>query len=85
MFSCLRRIPNFFQRGAPNFDIVFKRIFSGRIIVRLIEKMKGSMGVRGHTRPENLHTVMAILVLFEQFLGKFCLNFLPLNLSVHQI
>ena len=30
----------------------------------------------------NLHTVVAILVLFEQFLGKLCLNFLPLNLSV---
>ena len=31
---------------------------------------------------ENLHTVVAILVVFEQFLGKFWLNFLPLNLSV---
>ena len=31
---------------------------------------------------ENLHTVVAILALFEQFLGKFCLNCLPLNLSV---
>ena len=31
---------------------------------------------------ENLHTVVAILVLFEQFLRKFCLDFLPLNLSV---
>ena len=31
---------------------------------------------------EILHTVVAILVLFEQFLGKFCVNFLPLNLSV---
>ena len=31
---------------------------------------------------ENLHTVVAILALLEQFLGKFCLNFLPLNLSV---
>ena len=31
---------------------------------------------------ENLHTAVAILALFEQFLGKFCLNFLPLNLSV---
>ena len=31
---------------------------------------------------ENLHTEVAILVLFEQFLGKLCLNFLPLNLSV---
>ena len=31
---------------------------------------------------KNLHTVVAILVLFEQFLRKFCLNFLPLNLRV---
>ena len=31
---------------------------------------------------ENLHTVVDILVLFEQFLRKFCLNCLPLNLSV---
>ena len=30
---------------------------------------------------KNLHAVMAILVLFESFLGKFCLNFLTLNLS----
>ena len=30
---------------------------------------------------ENFHTVGAILVLLEQFLGKFCLIFLPLNLS----
>ena len=31
---------------------------------------------------ENLHNVVAILVLFEPILGKFCLNFLPLILSV---
>ena len=31
---------------------------------------------------ENLPTAVAILALFEQFLGKFCINFLPLNLSV---
>ena len=31
---------------------------------------------------ENLHNVVAILALFEQFLGKFRLNILPLNLSV---
>ena len=31
---------------------------------------------------EILHTAVAILVLFEQVLGKFCLNFLPLILSV---
>ena len=28
------------------------------------------------------YTVVVILVVFEQFLGKFCLNFLLLNLSV---
>ena len=31
---------------------------------------------------ENLRTVVAILVLSERVLGKFCLNFLPLILSV---
>ena len=30
---------------------------------------------------EILHAVMAILVLFEHFSGKFCLNFLILTLS----
>ena len=30
---------------------------------------------------ENLHAVMAILVLFEQFSAKFCSNFLTLLLS----
>ena len=30
---------------------------------------------------ENLHSVMAILVLFEQFSGKFCFYFWPLILS----
>ena len=31
---------------------------------------------------EILHAVVAILVLIEQVLGKFCLNFSPLILSV---
>ena len=31
---------------------------------------------------ENLHTVVAILALFQQFLDKIYINFLPLNLSV---
>ena len=30
---------------------------------------------------ENLHAVTAILVIFENFSGKFCLNFLTLILS----
>ena len=31
---------------------------------------------------ENLHTVVATLVLLEQFLNQICLNFSPLNLRV---
>ena len=31
---------------------------------------------------KNLHTLVAILVLLEQFSGAFCLNFLSLILSV---
>ena len=41
--------------------------------------------MRGHALPEifeNLPTVVAILLLFEQFLSKFLFNFLPLNLTV---
>ena len=33
---------------------------------------------------ENLHTAAAILALFEQFLGKFCITCFHLNLSVSQ-
>ena len=50
-----------------------------------IENKKDSRGSGGMLLREifeNLHTVVAILVLFEQFLGKVCLNFLPLILSV---
>ena len=42
----------------------------------------GSGGVLPQKLFENLHTAVAILALFEQFLRKFCLNFLLLNLSV---
>ena len=34
---------------------------------------------------ENLHTVVTILVLFEQVLGKICFKFFPLILSVAPI
>ena len=46
-----------------------------------LSKKNDSRGVRGHAPLnifKNLHTVMAILVLFEQFSGKFCLWFWPL-------
>ena len=74
----------FFREGAPNF-VIFSSVVFFRQILNKTENEKGSKGVRGHALRkifENLHTVVAILVLFEQFLGKFCLNFLPLNLSV---
>ena len=57
-------------------------VFFGRVILKHIENEKGSMGARGHAPQkifENLHTVVAILVLFEKILGKFCLNILPLK------
>ena len=41
----------------------------------------GSGGMLPRKIFENLHTVMAILVLFEQFSGKVCLYFWPLILS----
>ena len=50
------------------------------------KKDKKSLGGSGVMLPrkifENLLTVVAVLALFEQFLGKFCFNFLPLNLNV---
>ena len=46
-----------------------------------IKKTLGSRGMLPRKIFANLHTVVAILVLFEQSLGKFGLNFLHLNLS----
>ena len=42
----------------------------------------GSGGILPWKIFENLHSVVAISVFFEQFLGKLYLIFLPLNLSV---
>ena len=75
---------NFREGGTQNCHIS-KRVFSGRIIWKHIENEKGSRGVRALLPQkifENLHTVVAILALFEKFLGNIFLNFLPLNLSV---
>ena len=48
--------------------------------------MKKVLGGSGGMLPrkffENLLSVVAILVIFEQLLGIFCLKFLPLYLSV---
>ena len=81
MFSCLRHTQNFFQRGGTNFSHIFRRIFSRRITLKHSGNKKTvgeSRGVLPRKFFENLHAVVAILV----FLNNFCLNFLPLNLSV---
>ena len=51
-------------------------------MLRIKKALGGSGGMLPRKFFENLHTVVAILVLFEQILSKFCLNFLPLILSV---
>ena len=88
MFSCLLRIQKHFQGGAPNFDIYFKRSFFLQIILKYIGNEKDSRGSGGMLPRKifkNLHSVVAILVLFEHISGKLCLSFLPLILSVSQI
>ena len=83
MFSYVQRIKNFFQGGGIKFWHIFKCI-SGRIILKHIENKKGFRWVQGHAFLEiflKFTYSSAILVLFEH-LGKFCLRFLPLNLSV---
>ena len=68
----------FSERGQlPYISSVF---FLGRIILKHIENEKGSResgGMLPRTFFENLHAVVAILALSEQFLHKFCLNFCP--------
>ena len=57
-----------------------RSFFSGRVTVKQIEKQKrpkGSRGMLPRQNFENLHAIMAILVLFEQFLGQVLLNFCP--------
>ena len=85
MFATYRYSRSFFKEGAPKFAIFSSMFFSDRIILKYIENKKKLWGP-GSMLPwkifENLYAVVAILALFEQFLDKFCLKFLPLNLSV---
>ena len=83
MLSSQRRIQKFFQGGGIQIRHIFKRSFFGRIILKHIENKKGSRGGGGGMLPrkvsENLLTVLAILALFEQFSGKFCVKFFASN------
>ena len=76
----------FFRKVAPKCAIFSSAfIFSGKNILKYIQNKKDSREPRGMLSRKifkNLHTMMAILALFEQFLVKFCINFLPLNLNV---
>ena len=85
MFSSLGRIQKNFQGGGTQIRHIFNGSYSAELflsILRIKKALGGSGGMLPRKIFENLHTVVAILVLLEQFLGKFSLNFLPVNLSV---
>ena len=74
----------FSGRGHQISSLFQAQFFPGRVISNNLINKNDFRGVRGHaTRKivENLHTVMVILALFEQFLGKVCSYFWPLTLS----
>ena len=86
--TCQGRIQKFFKGGVTKFCHFFKRIFFPEelILSNLCNKNDSLRGIWGYVPPEifqNLHTstVMAILVLSEQFLGKVCSYFWPLTLN----
>ena len=71
---------NFSRERTSIFVTFFKRIFPAEIFLSNLSAKNDSRGVREHApleNFENLHTVMAILLLFEQFLRKICHIFGP--------
>ena len=70
-----------FSGRGHQFLTYFKRsLFRQNYFEEILRAKMGLVGL-GACYPrkffENLHTVVAILVVFEQFLGKFCLTFCP--------
>ena len=65
----------FSGRGHQNSSLYQAEFFPEELILSNLSNKNDSRRVRGHAPPENLHIVKAILVLFEQFSGKFCLYF----------
>ena len=63
----------FFQEGGTQIRRIFMGGFSAELFlsILIIEKALGSGGMLPRKFFENLHTVEAILVLFEQFLENF--------------
>ena len=85
MFHVRGVFRNFFKERAPNFITFSSVVFSPAklILSNLSNKndSRGSGGMLPRKIFENLHTVMVILTLLEQFSGKICLYFRPLTLS----
>ena len=83
--SFQRRIQNFFQGGGTKFRHFFKlSFFPAELILSNFSyknDSRGSVGMLSRKIFENLHSVMVILALFEQFSGKVCSYFWPLTLS----
>ena len=74
----------FFSGRSSQIRHIFKRSFSTALFLSILSIKKAlwrSGGMLPRKIFENLHTVVVILVLFEQVLGKFGLNFWPLILS----
>ena len=79
--SCQGRIQKFFEGETSIFVSLFKRIFPEELFLSNLSAKNDSRGSRGMLLRkifENLHTAMAILVHFEQFLRKVCPIFGPL-------
>ena len=77
--SCQGRIFRDISRDKSiKFLHFFERILCGKINLKQMEEQKQLKGVQGHALLGHLHPRITILALYEQFSGKFCLNFLPL-------
>ena len=81
MFRVKGVIRNFLRKEASIFVTFFKRIFfPAELFLSNLSAKNDSRGAEGMLPQkifENLHTAMAILVLFEQFLRKVCYIFGP--------
>ena len=68
---------NSLEDGTPDFDVFFGRINLKHTVENGSRELRGIVSRKIF---KNLHIAMAILVLFEQFLGELCLYDLPLIL-----
>ena len=69
---------NFFREEAPTFVTFSRVLFPAELILSNLRTKNDSRRVQGHAETfEHLHSVIVILVLIEQFLGKVCDIFSP--------